>query len=200
MDTVGYIMGEAEQVLQHPSASSRDLDWRSPVPAEDSTTRLIPLTKGQFAIVDAADFESLSKWKWHAWFNKTGNTWYARRSVFIGGKGVVLMHRQIMNAEKGTLVDHRDHNGLNNSRSNLRKATRSQNMQNRGAQINNKSGYKGVSWDKKRSKWQAQIECARVKIHLGFFTDKKAAAKVYQEKAIELHGDFSNFSVQKAGQ
>src|ERR1043165_2122866 len=87
-------------------------------------TREIPLTQGYVALVDDCDYEWLSQWKWCAHVAKGGRTAYAFRA-----KGIA-MHRVIMNAPEGMDVDHRDHNGLNNTRANLRICTHAENQRN----------------------------------------------------------------------
>ena len=69
------------------------------------------------------------------------------------------MHRQILNAPKGMVVDHKDGNGLNNRKSNLRLCTPAQNVRNRRPALGSSSKYKGVSRDKSRRKWLARIGC-----------------------------------------
>ena len=102
------------------------------------------------------------------------------------------MHIQIMHAEKGILIDHINHNGLDNRRANLRFATYGQNAWNSKKGINRGSSkYKGVSWDKISKKWRAMICNDYKKMHLGFFDDEKAAAKVYNEAAKKHRGVFA---------
>jgi len=89
----------------------------------------IPLTQGKFAIVDDADFEWLSQWKWRA--RKDYNTWYAIRRVVRGScRTTTSIHRQIMEAKPGSQVDHRNRDGLDNRRCNLRFCTNAQNAMN----------------------------------------------------------------------
>ena len=90
----------------------------------------LPLTQGKAALVDDADFEWLSQWKWTAMRAK--DTWYAVRKPYVGKvRLTVMMHRQIANTKDGMHTDHRDGNGLNNQRTNLRSATPTQNQHNR---------------------------------------------------------------------
>src|SRR5690348_9141568 len=93
--------------------------------------KTIALTHGLEAKVDDEDFERLSQFKWYAAKNK--HLWYARRGVYIGdGEMRMLgMHRFIMNAVPGQVVDHRDGNTLNNQKSNLRFCTYTQNNVNK---------------------------------------------------------------------
>src|SRR5687767_3951310 len=109
-------------------------------------TCTIPLTRGQVAVIDAEDYERVSAFTWHAFRNSSGG-WYARSSSLSrknGGKSMWL-HRFIMNCQPDKQIDHRDGNGLNNRRANLREATPAQNSYNMGVRPNSKSGYKGVN-------------------------------------------------------
>lgn len=87
-------------------------------------------------------------------------------------------------------VDHIDGDRLNNAKENLRECTRSENQRNRGMQENNKSGFKGVSFDKSRNKWQAGIGVNGKRISLGRFDTPELAYSAYCKKASELHGEF----------
>lgn len=159
----------------------------------------IPLTQGQVAIVDDEDYEWLSAFSWHAKFNPGTKTYYAERSVYTPtGVRTFGMHRDIIGATLGTEVDHLDRDALNNRRYNLRTCTTSQNQANRGAPVNNTSGFKGVTWNKSSQKWQAQIETMDRKLYLGVFASKETAARAYDVKATELFGEFAyiNFEVR----
>jgi len=157
----------------------------------DVAFRRIPLTQGQYALVDQADFESLNQFKWCA--AKDYETFYAIRYAHINNKNTTIkMHRQIMNAKENDIVDHRDKNGLNNTRENLRIATASQNNANSKRGMNRgKSKYKGVCRDERCGKWRAGIKCQGKHIHLGMFDDEIKAAKAYDEAAKKYHGEFA---------
>lgn len=88
-------------------------------------------------------------------------------------------------------IDHRDLDGTNNRFANLRPATRGENGMNKGACRDNTSGFKGVSWHRKRALWQATIQVAGCRHHLGFFDTPEAAHAVYCEAAQRLHGEFA---------
>ena len=109
----------------------------APLPGPCPGTRLIPLSQGQFAIVDAADYDELSKYNWYA--VKAPNTFYAVRHDPQGK--TILMHRVILNAPDHLSVDHIDRDGRNNTRSNLRPCTHAQNMRNRPPNRNSSSKY-----------------------------------------------------------
>lgn len=146
----------------------------------------INLTQGMIALVDDEDFSELNKYKWYPSAYTKSKTTYAYTCEGY------FMHRMVMGiTDKGLVVDHIDHNGLNNQKNNLRIITQSQNMMNRSSlQTNNKSGYQGVCWDKRRNKWKSYIKINRKLINLGRFKDKEEAARAYDKKAKELFGEF----------
>lgn len=155
-------------------------------------TKQIPLTQGLLATVDDADFEWLNQWKWYA--AKIGKTFYAvRADGKFPFRKHIYMHTEIMSTPKGMKTDHRDHDGLNNTRVNLRNCTHAQNQQNRDRLPNNTSGYKGVSWNK--GKWQAHISVDNKLIGLGRFSDVKDAARAYNEAAKNFYGEFALLNV-----
>ncbi|MFH1882746.1 MAG: HNH endonuclease [Planctomycetota bacterium] len=148
--------------------------------------RLIPLTQGKFAIVDAEDYDRPAQHKWCA--VKGRDTFYAQR----GSNGrVVSMHREIMRAPKGVVCDHKNHNGLDNRKSNLRLCTSAQNQYNKKAKKGCSSRYKGVVRRGAYKRWRARIGFNRKRIHLGDFADEKQAAMAYDDKAAELFGEFA---------
>jgi hypothetical protein len=159
-------------------------------------TKEILLTHGKVAIVDAADYDWLNQFNWsahkrkHYWYASRRNQWPAKRSA------TVYMHRQILGAEKGLVVDHIDGNCLNNTRLNLRLATHSQNLLNQGLSSDNTSGYKGVSWHKIRLKWQAQISIDGKRKYLGMFDTAEDAARAYDEMASRHHGEFARLNFE----
>lgn len=119
-------------------------------------TCLIPLTKNMYAIVDAEDYEMLSKYKWS--YHRSG---YASRNVYshmLGGKEktkTIFMHRVINKTPKDLVTDHINGDKLDNRKSNLRSVTRSQNAANLMRMPRSNSGYYGVSYHRMTSKWQA---------------------------------------------
>jgi len=148
--------------------------------------KLIPLTQGKFAIVDAADYEWLNQYKWHV--KKHKHTSYARTQK--NGKSI-RMHRLITSAPPHLFVDHRDLNGLNNRRSNLRLCTRAENIHNQGPRKGGTSKYKGVYLKKLVRKFVAQISINGKKPTIGCFDNEIEAAVAYDIKAMELFGEFA---------
>jgi len=158
----------------------------------DHEFRCIKLTKGKYAIVDLEDYEKLNQNKWRAL--RGPQTFYAVRSE--KGK-TIYMHNQIMLPPPGKIVDHDDHNGLNNSRHNLQLATRSQNACNRRKRDSKcTSRYKGVWFNKAENKWMSVIKVDGKRIFLGYFDNEIDAARAYDNAARLYHGDFAslNFS------
>jgi hypothetical protein len=157
--------------------------------------RSIPITQGKFALVDADDYYQLSKYNWCA--NGPDKTkLYATRKR--NGK-YFKMHREITDAPEGLFVDHIDHNGLNNCRSNLRLCTQAQNNLNATSK-RGRSNYKGVFWKRKSKKWGAAIQLNRKMYHIGLFTDEIEAAKAYDKRASLLHGEFACLNFPPAKQ
>ena len=154
----------------------------------------IPLTQGKVALIDDEDWDLVSGYKWHA--SKVLNTYYARTRVkrADGSKTFLYMHRLLLGlVGRKVKADHRDGDGLNNRRENLRSCSHAENLRNRGAQVNNISGLKGVSWHKQSGKWDASIRVNGKGKHLGLFTTKEAAHAAYCRAAAELHGEFANY-------
>ena len=158
----------------------------------------IPLTKGYVAQVDDEDYAKVSQYRWCASEkrNAAGRVFnvYAVRSVALeGGKRrLQLMHRFILGlVDPKVQVDHApDSGGLNNQRTNLR-TTRTQNPCNTRLSNANSSGYKGVSWDKKKEKWCAQIWASNKHKFLGYYGSAQEAARVYDAAAVKSFGKFA---------
>lgn len=154
--------------------------------------KYIKLTRGKYAIVNDEDFEHLNKYKWYA--HKSRDTYYAYRGDSLNGKKIVVaMHRQILGLsyQDGLETDHRNHNGLDNRRDNIRICTRHQNSLNQLANKNTTSKYKGVSRDKNYKKWHAHIKIHQKSYYIGKFDNEIDAAKAYDIKAKELFGEFA---------
>jgi hypothetical protein len=165
--------------------------------------KLIPLTQGKFAMVDDADYDFLIKWKWHA--SKAGNTFYARRTVREGGKcRKEHMARVIMGiTNNGILVDHKDHNGLNNQKGNLRQCTPLENARNKSPRAGKYLGVDVRKWKNKDGNVSVRFR-ARVKVNgkdlwLGtFYKTAIEAAHAYDNGAIKHYGEFANLNFKAA--
>jgi AP2 domain len=155
----------------------------------DPSCRLIPLTQGQNAIVDAADFDFLNQWNWYARWRQKSLSFYAGRHSGDGHQ--IWMHREILGCGPGEQGDHRNHITLDNRRENLRKATKGQSSANRLLSRNNKTGFKGVSFNKDSHRWTARVQADKGKRFLGYFDTAEQAARAYDRAARELHGEFA---------
>lgn len=154
----------------------------------------IQLTQGKVALVDDSDFEAVNEFKWFAYRN--GETFYAARSVKKpDGQWVRQdLHRFLMPGAPDE-VDHKDGDGLNNQRENLRPATHQQNMQGfRRKRPGATSKFRGVYWNKSHGKWQAQIRVKGALIHLGLFTSETEAGRAYDVAAQEHFGEFASLN------
>lgn len=157
--------------------------------------KLIPLTQGKFAMVDDADYDEISKHNWYT--HGSRHTFYAYRktSGSRANRKSLIMHRVLLGVTDSTIhIDHRDGNGLNNQRSNIRVATASQNMANR-RKIGGVSKHLGVYYNKVAKKWASAVSKNNVKYRLGYFDNENDAAIAYNKKAIELHGDFAKLNI-----
>jgi len=159
----------------------------------------IPLTQGKFAIVDPADYPSLSRHKWRLCKTKGKNVQYAERTIrrADGKYSRILMHRQLIRPPEDCVIDHVNGSGLDNRRANLRPATAAQNAWN-VSRRSGRSGYKGVWLAKDKGLWRASIVCCGERKHLGYFRDKRDAAKAYDRAAKQYHGEFAVLNFPKA--
>lgn len=154
----------------------------------------VPLSQGKVSLVDDEDYALVSKFKWYAWKGRV--TFYAVRTFTKpnGKRGRVYLHRFILEADGCKQVDHHNHDGLDNRRSNLRLCSASENQSNRKMQKNNSSGFRGVFWDKRNKKWMAMIQWENKKTTIGRYLEKTQAARAYDIRAKELHGDFARLN------
>lgn len=138
----------------------------------------IQLTKNKVALVDDDMFEYLNQWKWY--LNDNG---YAVNK----GKTIIRMHRLINNTPEGLFTDHINMDKLDNRRCNLRSVSKSENGINRLKPKNNRSGCKGVCFNKNANKWMAEIKVKPTKIYLGIYTNLEDAIKIRKEAERRYH-------------
>jgi hypothetical protein len=160
--------------------------------------KTVPLTQGFVAMVDDADYGRVSAHKWCATRAKT-NVYGVRKVRTPEGRTTSqLLHRFVMSVTDPAIdVDHKDHDGLNCQRHNLRKCVRGENDGNR-RKTRGSSQYKGVSWSKSKGRWRACITIQRT-VHLGYFTEEVQAALAYDAAARTRFGVFAkcNFALQE---
>lgn len=144
-----------------------------------------------YALIDDEDYAIISRYNWTLWIRK--NRVYAQTHTIFGGVNKVFaMHQMIMPTDDPKIqIDHRDGNGLNNQKFNLRYATNAQNQMNRSKGENTSSQYKGVYWNKERKLWVAGIKFNGKRKYLGASSSELEAAKIYNKYAKKLFGDFA---------
>jgi hypothetical protein len=158
----------------------------------------MPNKPGTVALVDDEDYERLSQYRWRAKGDR--DTFYAYTDIYVGGKRkMTSMHSMVIKLGGKPQVDHIDHNGLNNQKSNLRAATHSENQRNRSKEKGNTSGFKGVSFQKSTGQWQASIRIDGTLVYMGCYGTKEEAARAYDLAAKAKHGKFAklNFPEEK---
>ena len=144
--------------------------------------------KGRCTLVDNEDYGKLAQYHWQL-NEENGNCYYAIR--LEGGK-IIVMHRQITNAPSGMVVHHKDGNGLNNTKENLKIVTTAENNLYRKKRVQSTSSkYKGVCFLKSRRIWRAIISYNRIHKFLGHFENEDDAARAYDAAAKINHGEFA---------
>lgn len=164
--------------------------------ASSMGTLSIPLSEDKFVLIDEEDYGLISQYTWHPF--QGGHTWYAVSYVNrCGIRQKFRMHRVLLNAPAKLQVDHINGNGLDNRRSNIRLATKVQNGWNRGKRAHSTSCFKGVTHRSDSGKWSAKIQQNNVVYRLGVFETEVEAARVYDDTARKLFGEYArlNFPV-----
>lgn len=159
----------------------------------DPTLALVELTRGRWSIIDAADAEAVGRYNWQA--KKHFNVWYATRWSTSRDPWLMAIHTLIaqrMGLRRTGVIDHKNGNGLDNRRLNLRDATVTQNAQNCQRSISNTSGKKGIVWHARDRGWQAMIRVNGKRRYVGrFLTIKEADAALAVARAA-AHGEFAS--------
>lgn len=174
----------------------------------------IQLTQGQFALVDDEDYEELSKYKWYAQYDRGPKSFYAARSSnrTNGSQSTIRMHRYIMRLcghdLTGMVIDHINHNTLDNRKENLRVCTQYENCMNKDTNkvklSANSSGYKGVRLNQKKGTrkgapvtytyWESFIHYKGKRIYLGNFKTKEEAHEAYCKACVKYYGEFTQLA------
>lgn len=162
------------------------------LPCDNLFTSYIPLTRGKYALVSSQDRSWVERYNWCV----LGEHGYAGRFI-SKGLPVKRMHREVLERLLGRalsrheLVDHINHDTLDNRRENLRLADNSQNHGNQRLTSRNTSGHKGIFWEADRRKWRTTIRYRGLAIIIGRFEERQEAAWFYDQWAIALHGDYA---------
>jgi hypothetical protein len=165
-------------MLPHESPKGRRIDISTPK---------YPNT---FALVDDEDFERINQISWRAVLDR--RVLYATHDGDAGRSSVMFMHRLVLNAPDGTLIDHINRDGLDNRKENLRFCSHIQNGRNRvKANGPSTSKYKGVYFSSTVQKYRAELRINGRKVYLGTFSDEVLAAQAYNDGAIKYFGEFA---------
>ena len=155
--------------------------------------RKIKLTQGKYALVDDEDFDRVNQFKWWA-IKSPSNNW---RAVRQKNRLNIYMHKFILGENSFKIIDHINGDSLDNRKSNLRYCSYSQNNMNSKIKSHNTTGHKGVSFVRRVNKYRVQIMCNKIRYNLGYFKDINDAAKAYNAKALELHGEFARVNTNE---
>lgn len=160
----------------------------------------IPLTKGLVALIDDEDYDRISRHKWHSQYNSKTKSWYAIHGEYVGNgrQKTIRMSREVLRAEPKQLIDHWNHDTLDNRKQNLRVCSNAQNQHNQRKHTEGVSSrYKGVSWRQRGNcgRWVVTIKINDKSVYLGSFKDEKEAAIVYNKAASIHFGEFACLNI-----
>lgn len=175
---------------------------RELIPVGVEALWLVPLSGGYFAVINDCDAERVGAFNWQSHVSRRPDgsigTVYVRRIAPDGT--YVSLHRFVMGDSSSAYIDHRDGDGLNNIRANLRPATAQQNGANAAKPIHGLSSqFKGVVWNKRYGRWRANVKANGVKLHLGYFDNEIEAALAYDAAACAHFGTYARTNIA-AGQ
>lgn len=161
------------------------------------------VSKGRIyrVLFDEEDRGAVEAKSWHILSTSRGVSYaIAHTHSVSGARSTVGMHRVILQAAAGEMVDHINGDGLDNRRCNIRLCSREQNGMNRRRPAHNTTGYKGVKRHSKTSAlpWEARICAQREHLHLGSFATREEAARAYDRAAIKLHGEFASLNFPRS--
>ncbi len=156
--------------------------------------KTIPLNLGKVALVDDADYDALILGP--RWFAKpSGKNFYVTRQIVQEGKPgkytTEMMHKLLCPSGR---VDHRDGDGCNNQRDNLRPATAQQNSRNSSKRRGTVSRFKGVSWHKQSKKWVAALRIYKKHHYIGIYSTEEEAARAYDAEAKLFYAEFARLN------
>jgi hypothetical protein len=145
--------------------------------------------------IDTKDWKRVERYYWFLYKKSDEKCFYAIAHIKKNNKWNTLkLHRFILNLKNKKEIDHKDLNGLNNTKLNLRICTHAENMRNRRINFDNKSGCKGVCPVINSKKWRIQIVVNGKNIYLGQCENPEDGAKIYDKAALKYHGEFANIN------
>lgn len=152
----------------------------------------IRLTMGEIGVCDLDDLPLIRGIRWMACGQRRPGLSYMKGWGVENDKSILLLcHRMLTNCPPDMVVDHVNRDSLDNRRINMRKCLQSENVINSKVNANNTSGFRGVDWLSRHGYWRSRIRSNGVKMSLGAFATPEDAARAYDRKAIELHGEFA---------
>lgn len=149
---------------------------------------------GKFVEIDDCNLSRLQQHTWHIKRGKAPGRFYAHANICVSGKWTTITLHRFLFGHLGAKLDHKDLNGLNNKRQNIRVATSRQNAQNRDVRADSFSGIKGVSFEQSSELWRARINSDKKRINLGRFSSLAAAKTAYNNAAKKLHAEFARIN------
>lgn len=154
-----------------------------------------PKRPNLFTMVDDEDYDWLNQWKWYPCRDRDGlYALRSKRDYVAKTHTQIYLHRVLMKAPPGSLVDHKDGNPLNNQKENLRFCTPLQNSQNCSKRSGTTSRFKGVHFCSRDKRWRASIRANSKKIYIGQYTDEVKAAIAYNDAAVKYYGEFARLN------
>lgn len=196
--TEGYIKGKPFRYIQghHQSRITPRVPTETKL-VDGKLIAAIDILHGQFAVVDASDLPVANLYPYWTSHKTRSGTIYVRTSIFTDGKKKeIQLGRLLLGLKSGDIrqADHKNGNGLDNRRSNLRIATNQQNCCNKTYGGFGISRLKGVTWHAPTRQWRARIGVGMKRLHLGLFPTKEAAFKAYRAAQKQYHGEFARQS------
>ena len=187
----GYCSKHYAQILRHGKISGRTRFDPNEIIEYEDYAEIVLYNKHceevARALIDLEDADKVKNYKWR--INDKG---YVITDIVGGLGGKTRLHRLIMDCPDDMVVDHINHNKLDNRKSNLRICTQQQNCTNKSKTSKNTSGAVGVCWEKRRKKWFAQITHNQKNIFLGYYNTKEEATEARKQAEIEYFGEYRN--------
>ena len=180
----GYCIKHYTQLRRHGKILDKTRFDKNKIIIHDNYAEIVLLNKdgeecGK-ALIDLDDIYKVKGYKW------------CKHHEYVINNSIGGIHRFVMNCPKDMVVDHINHNPLDNRICNLRICSQHENVMNSSLNSNNTSGCTGVAWVKENNRWWAYIQVKGSRINLGYFIDDNEAVKVRKEAEIKYFGEYRN--------